>query len=88
MKREINTWPIDVDQNGAEYTAYFAPEDFERWFLAGADRTDRFTDQDVDALVENCIYISQAESRRMVQSVAELRSDIEGWKAKWNERYI
>ena len=85
MTNEINTWRIDTDQ-GADYTAEFGNEDYERWFLHGRDRTDNVEDADQVDLYENCIYLARAEARRMIQTAQELRSSIAKWASEWNDR--
>jgi hypothetical protein len=66
--------------------ASFGPDDFETWFLAGADRNDRFGDSDRGQLFENCIYLTNAEDRVLIQTPDELRDAIGRWADEWNAR--
>lgn len=63
----------------------FTNDDFERWFLHGANRSDRITELDREQLLENCNYICQAEVLSPSQSTAELRAAIDRWADDWNE---
>lgn len=79
-----NSWHIDHMDNGGEYTATFGADDFEAWFLAGAKRNTRFTPANQQELYENCLYLAQAESRRITQTSSELKSAISEWADDWN----
>lgn len=85
MTRKINTWSIDTDGNGTELTADFGPEDFERWWLAGMDRDDRIDDDARAEMLDAMLYLAEAENRRMVQTVADLRAAIGDWADEWNQ---
>jgi len=66
--------------------ATFDGEDFERWWLKGMSRQDRFLPPYVDELYGNCVYLAQAEGLEMTQTESELQGLIADWAADWNAR--
>jgi hypothetical protein len=67
-------------------TAFFEADDFERWWLAGMSRTDIFPDDQIEQLIENCVYLADAEQREMLQTTDDLRAAIVRWQRDWNYR--
>jgi hypothetical protein len=78
---KINTWHIEDG-----YTATFGPNDFESWWLAGMTRDDKIKKQYRSELYENCLYLAEAEQRKMTQSASELKSAINDWADDWNKK--
>jgi len=81
MKR--NSWSIDSEVEEAVFTN----DDFDTWFLAGSDRSDRISPDDQGQLFDNCVYLCQQESRPLGQTYDELRGAIAVWTKKWNSRW-
>ena len=79
--QKINSWHIETG-----YTATFESDDFDRWFLEGADRETRVTRRDERGLFENCIYLASAEYREMSQTASELKTAIREWADEWNSK--
>ena len=82
----FNQWHIDPDPNGGVYAATFGPDDFETWFLTGADRNTRFSAKNEQELYDNCKYLAESECRLITQSASELKRDIRNWANSWNEQ--
>lgn len=78
---KINSWPIDEGQY-----ATFGPDDFERYWLHGADRSDKLSDTDIAEMVEHCLYVAELERREMTQTLAELRAEARDWADDWNQQ--
>ena len=69
-----------------EYRTEYTADDFDRWFLEGGSWSDPVTSKDQSQLFDNLMYLTQAEDRRLVQSLPDLRNAIRVWAAAWNER--
>jgi len=82
----INSWPIYSDNDTGEYTATFTSDDFTMWYIESRERNEPVTPHDRTELVESCIELARAESRRMTQTRQDLRDAINTWADRWNER--
>ena len=80
MDATINAWHVEPG-----LTAEFEADDFECWWLAGRTREDRVAQADQTKLIENCIYLARAEQRRMLQTIAQLRTAVRDWAKRWND---
>ena len=79
---KYNQWHVDRTDDGAEFTADFGTEDFDRWL--DCDSALRVTRRMERELYQNCLYLAEAESRRIAQSPAELRAEIHDWAVAHN----
>jgi len=78
--KKINSWHIEDG-----YTATFGRDDFESWWLMGMTCNDKIKKYHRQDLYENCLYLAEAEHRKMTQSAAELRRAINDWADQWND---
>ena len=67
-------------------TATFVPDDFETWWMAGMERSDKVKRIHEFELYQNCTYIARTEQRVMTQRPHELRHAIRQWAEGWNVR--
>ena len=82
--KQFNGWHIAQDEDGSNYSATFGPDDFEIWWLSGRDRTDPICESDQIELLENCVYLAEAENREITQTSEELSAAIREWASDWN----
>jgi len=78
--KKINSWHIEDG-----YTATFGRDDFESWWLMGMTCNDKIKKYHRQDLYENCLYLAEAEHRKMTQSAAELPRAINDWADQWND---